>query len=51
MSQTVGDFFWARFHDQGVRRIFGNPGDGINGWLASLRGSRIGGGLRQWFAR
>ena len=36
MSQTVGDFFWQRLHDWGVRRIFGYPGDGINGLLGAL---------------
>ncbi len=36
MSQTVGDFFWERLHQWGVRRIFGYPGDGINGLLGSL---------------
>ncbi|MBB5279673.1 thiamine pyrophosphate-requiring protein [Pacificimonas flava] len=37
MSQTVGDFFWKRLHDWGVRRIFGYPGDGINGLLGALQ--------------
>ncbi len=36
MSQTVGDFFWDRLHAWGVRRIFGYPGDGINGLLGAL---------------
>jgi pyruvate dehydrogenase (quinone) len=36
MSQTVGDFILNRLHDWGVRRIFGYPGDGINGLLAAL---------------
>ena len=36
MSQTVGDFFWDRLHQWGVRRIFGYPGDGINGLLGAL---------------
>ena len=36
MSQTVGDFFWERLHQWGVRRIFGFPGDGINGLLGAL---------------
>lgn len=36
MSQTVGDFFWERLHQWGVRRIFGYPGDGINGLLGAL---------------
>ena len=37
MSQTVGDFFWERLHQWGVRRIFGFPGDGINGLLGALQ--------------
>ena len=36
MSQTVGDYFWERLHQWGVRRIFGYPGDGINGLLGAL---------------
>ena len=37
MSKTVGDFFVDRLHEWGVRRIFGYPGDGINGVLGSLQ--------------
>ncbi|MBR0551537.1 thiamine pyrophosphate-requiring protein [Stakelama marina] len=36
MAQTVGDFVWERLHQWGVRRIFGYPGDGINGLLGAL---------------
>jgi pyruvate dehydrogenase (quinone) len=36
MAQTVGDYFWERLHQWGVRRIFGYPGDGINGLLGAL---------------
>lgn len=36
MSQTVGDFVLSRLREWGVRRIFGYPGDGINGLLAAL---------------
>ena len=36
MSQTVGDFIVSRLHDWGVRRIFGYPGDGINGVFGAL---------------
>ena len=36
MSQTVGDFLVARLHAWGVRRIFGYPGDGINGVFGAL---------------
>ncbi len=37
MSQTVGDFVAERLHAWGVRRIFGYPGDGINGVLGGLQ--------------
>ena len=36
MGQTVGDFFWDRMHQWGVRTIFGYPGDGVNGLLVAL---------------
>jgi pyruvate dehydrogenase (quinone) len=37
MTQTVGAFFWQRLYDWGVRRVFGYPGDGINGLLGDLQ--------------
>src|ERR1700751_2691291 len=37
MSNTVGDFFIERLHQWGVRRIYGYPGDGINGVFGALR--------------
>ncbi|WP_206956998.1 thiamine pyrophosphate-requiring protein [Trinickia acidisoli] len=37
MAQTVGDFIVERLHEWGVRRLFGYPGDGINGLLGALR--------------
>lgn len=37
MGPTVGDFLVQRLHDWGVRRIFGYPGDGINGVLGALQ--------------
>ena len=37
MAQTVGDFLWERLHAWGVKRIFGYPGDGINGLLGALQ--------------
>lgn len=37
MAQSVGDFLWERLHQWGVRRIFGYPGDGINGLLGALQ--------------
>ncbi len=36
MANTVSDFFWQRLHEWGVRRIFGYPGDGINGLVGAL---------------
>src|ERR1700751_4680020 len=37
MSNTVGDFFIERLHQWGVRKIYGYPGDGINGVFGALR--------------
>jgi pyruvate dehydrogenase (quinone) len=36
MARTVGDFLWERLYQWGVRRVFGYPGDGINGLLGGL---------------
>lgn len=36
MSDTVSDFLLKRLHAWGVRRIFGYPGDGINGLMGAL---------------
>ncbi len=36
MTETVGDFLVERLHAWGVRRIYGYPGDGINGVLGAL---------------
>jgi pyruvate dehydrogenase (quinone) len=36
MAQTVGDFIVERLHAWGVRRIYGFPGDGINGVFGAL---------------
>lgn len=36
MAKTVGDFVLERLATWGVRRIFGYPGDGINGLTGSL---------------
>jgi len=33
---TVGDFIVERLHEWGVRRIYGYPGDGINGVFGAL---------------
>src|SRR3954454_21766521 len=37
MSTTVGDFIVARLQEWGVRRIYGFPGDGINGVIGALQ--------------
>lgn len=36
MGDTVSDFLLKRLHAWGVRRIFGYPGDGINGVMGAL---------------
>lgn len=36
MADTVGDFILKRLHEWGVRRIYGFPGDGINGLVGAL---------------
>ena len=36
MAATVGTFLIERLHAWGVRRIFGYPGDGINGIIAAI---------------
>ncbi|GAA3065282.1 thiamine pyrophosphate-requiring protein [Rhizobium viscosum] len=36
MATTVGDFIVERLHTWGVRRMFGYPGDGINGVFGAL---------------
>ncbi|HZU91847.1 MAG TPA: thiamine pyrophosphate-requiring protein [Stellaceae bacterium] len=36
MSNTVSDFFWQRLSAWGIRRVFGFPGDGINGLVGAL---------------
>ena len=40
MSMTVGDFFWDRMSQWGVKTIFGYPGDGINGLMGGLERAR-----------
>lgn len=37
MARTVGDFIVERLSQWGVRKIFGYPGDGINGVLGALQ--------------
>lgn len=36
MAEQVSDFLLERLHEWGVRRIYGYPGDGINGIIGSL---------------
>jgi len=36
MSNTVGDFLVERLSEWGIKRIFGFPGDGINGLMGAL---------------
>jgi pyruvate dehydrogenase (quinone) len=44
MSLSVSDFLVQRLYDWGVRRIYGYPGDGINGIMGAL--NRIGDKMR-----
>jgi pyruvate dehydrogenase (quinone) len=37
MAQTVAEFTIDRLHQWGITRIFGFPGDGINGFMSALR--------------
>jgi len=37
MAATVGEFMLRRLHAWGVRRIYGYPGDGINGIIGAFR--------------
>ena len=34
--QTVGDFILERLSDWGIKRVFGYPGDGINGLMGAM---------------
>ena len=36
VTQTVGDFLLQRLGEWGVKRIYGYPGDGINGIMGAL---------------
>jgi len=36
MTSTVGDFILERLRQWGVRRVYGYPGDGINGIVAAF---------------
>jgi pyruvate dehydrogenase (quinone) len=39
MAQTVAEFAMDRLHEWGIKRIYGYPGDGINGFMSALRKS------------
>ena len=36
MSETVSDFLIKRITEWGIRRIYGYPGDGINGIIGAI---------------
>jgi pyruvate dehydrogenase (quinone) len=36
MAETVADFMLSRLSEWGVTRLYGYPGDGINGILGAL---------------
>src|SRR5690242_13591580 len=38
MAKTVGEMLVARLREWGVKRVFGYPGDGINGIMAAFEG-------------
>jgi pyruvate dehydrogenase (quinone) len=40
MAQTTADFLLGRLHENGVRRIYGYPGDGINAIVGALERAR-----------
>ncbi|HJV26922.1 MAG TPA: thiamine pyrophosphate-requiring protein [Aromatoleum sp.] len=44
MAATVGDFLLKRLSEWGVRRVFGYPGDGINGIMGAF--GRFGEGMQ-----
>ena len=36
MAMLLGDYLWSRLKEWGVKRVFGYPGDGINGLMGAL---------------
>ena len=42
MAKTVGDFLLERLHAWGIRRVFGYPGDGINGIMGAFGRQKLG---------
>ena len=51
MSDTVGDYLLERLSTWGIRRIYGYPGDGINGIMGAFTRSRNGHGQRPEFVQ
>jgi pyruvate dehydrogenase (quinone) len=49
MSDTVGDYLLERLSTWGIRRIYGYPGDGINGIMGAFTRSSNGHGRRPEF--
>jgi pyruvate dehydrogenase (quinone) len=40
MAKTVADYAINRIHEWGIKRIFGFPGDGINGFMGAMNRSK-----------
>jgi pyruvate dehydrogenase (quinone) len=43
MAQTVADFILSRLKLWGVKRIYGFPGDGINGLVSAIGRDKLDG--------
>src|SRR5213594_3814674 len=41
MAETTGDFLVRRLSEWGVRRVYGYPGDGINGVMGALQRAKV----------
>jgi pyruvate dehydrogenase (quinone) len=41
MAETTADFILRRMHEWGARRIYGYPGDGINGFLGAFERQQL----------
>jgi pyruvate dehydrogenase (quinone) len=51
MSETVGDYLLERLTTWGIKRIYGYPGDGINGIMGAFERSSNGQGQRPEFVQ
>jgi pyruvate dehydrogenase (quinone) len=51
MSETVGDYLLERLTTWGIKRIYGYPGDGINGIMGAFERSSNGQGQRAEFVQ